>query len=274
MLQAAVHGPPVPERSPGPVRDDGLARVSIGGIPTLRITRADLARQMAADVEAARAGTLALPKVVVSSNGAVIARYHREPTFRALLDQADMIDADGMPLVLASRLMLKVPLVERVATTDFIDDACAVATARGYRFFFLGGQAGVAAAAAERLAESHPGLEVVGVRDGYFTPEMVADLCAEVVALRTDVLWVGLGSPLQEAFAVSHRDKLAGLGWIRTCGGLFDHRAGVFPRAPVWMQNIGLEWLHRATLEPVRLGTRYMSTNPSAVFHLLTKTHD
>lgn len=253
---------------------DKVETITIGGIQTARVTRRDLAALMLRDFALARSGLLALPKVVVASNGASIAAYHRDAAFRDLLRQADLIDADGMPLVMASRLLCGKPLAERVATTDFIHDAAAAAAAHGVRFYFLGAAAGVAEQAADRLRAFYPALQIVGVRHGYFAREDEDEICAEIRARGTDVLWVGLGTPRQEAFAIRNRPLLAGLTWVRTCGGMFDHCSGRFPRAPVWMQNIGFEWLFRAALEPTRLGRRYLFTNPSALYHLVTKTHD
>ncbi|QAY79902.1 glycosyltransferase [Sphingosinicella sp. BN140058] len=229
---------------------------------------------MLEDVQSARAGLLRLPRVIVASNGSVIARYHSDPQFRALIDAADLVDPDGMPLVLASRLLWKRPLTERVATTDFIHDACRVAVEQGLRFYFLGARPGVADRAADRLRALHPGVQIVGSRHGYFGADEEEEICATVRSSGADVLWLGLGSPAQESFAIRRRASLAGLGWIRTCGGMFDHYTGLVPRAPQWMQNAGLEWLHRSMLEPARLGVRYLKTNPAAVWHLLTKSYE
>lgn len=258
-------------QNPEPAAQE-LKVVTIGGIPTLHVTRAALADRMADDVRRARQGELGNPNIVIASNGSVIAWYHRRPSFRVLVQQADLVDPDGMSLVLATRLLWREPLAERVATTDFILDASAKAAQAGIRFYFLGARPGVAARAAERLKERFPGLEIVGTRHGYFDEGEVPALCDEVRNSGADVLWLGLGSPRQEAFAVANRARLAGLGWIRTCGGLFDHYGADVPRAPRWVQDIGFEWLHRMVLEPQRLGLRYMSTNPAAIFHLLTKT--
>lgn len=246
----------------------------IGGIPTACVTRAELAQIMVRDALAARAGDLKQPRVVVASNGSVIAGYHRQPAFRSLIDQADLIDPDGMSLVLTTRLLWRRPLGERVATTDFIIDACEAAEKAGLRFFFLGGRPGIAARAADELRRRYPGLQIVGVRHGYFDDVEVPEICAEIRASGADVLWLGLGSPRQEAFAIANRAQLAGLGWIRTCGGLFDHLGAGVRRAPLWLQNAGLEWLHRAMLEPRRLGGRYLVTNPAALFHLMTKSRE
>lgn len=246
--------------------------VVVGGIPTARAGRRELANLMVADCAAARAGDLRTPRVLMSSNGSVIARYHRDPGFREIIRQADLIDADGQPLVLASRLFTSTPLSERVATTDFIHDAAAAAASNGIRFYFLGARPGVAQTASDRLRLLHPGLQIAGSRDGYFAKEQEGDVCQEIVSLRTDVLWVGLGSPVQENFVIRNRDKLGGLGWIKTCGGLFDHHSGSVRRAPKWMQNAGLEWLYRTAKEPVRLAPRYLRTNGPALYYLATAT--
>jgi N-acetylglucosaminyldiphosphoundecaprenol N-acetyl-beta-D-mannosaminyltransferase len=248
--------------------------LTIGGIPTIRASRSELARLMVYHHSLVSAGESGIPMIVTSSNGKVIADFHGDPNFRSLMEQADIIDADGMPVVLASRLLCKHPLAERVATTDFIHDAAQAAAAAGIRFFLLGGLPGVADAAALKLQRQHEGLLIAGARNGYFSLEDEQGICDEVLRSGTDVLWVGLGSPRQEAFAVRNREKLRGLTWIRTCGGLFDHVIGRFRRAPGWVQAAGFEWLFRLAQEPARLGPRYLVTNPIAAYHLLTKTHD
>lgn len=254
--------------------ETALDTLLVGGIRTVRTDRAGMARRMLEDCLRARLGNLPLPRLVFSSNGSVIAAYHRSATFRSVLDQADFVDADGMPLVMATRLFCRHPLRERIATTDFIHDACAVAAPNGFRFYFLGAAPGVAESSAKKLRRHYPGLQIVGTKHGFFDRSEVDAICAELCRLRVDVLWIGLGSPYQETFAAGIRERLAGVAWIRTCGGLFDHLAGTIPRAPAWMQAAGLEWLHRAIKEPRRLGMRYLTTNPIAAYHLLTKTRD
>jgi N-acetylglucosaminyldiphosphoundecaprenol N-acetyl-beta-D-mannosaminyltransferase len=252
----------------------GFRTLLVGGIPTTRLTRAELAELMSTDARQARAGVLRQPHVVVSSNGAVIAAFHHDAKFRELMLASDIIDADGMPLVIATRLLCEEPLKERVATTDFINDASDIAVRDGLKFYFLGAKPGVAEKAAAHFRDRHPGLQIVGVRHGFFSREDEAAICEEVVSLGVDVLWVGLGSPLQEDFAQRNRERLQGLAWIRTCGGMFDHYSGRFKRAPKWMQAAGLEWLHRTFNEPLRLGMRYMKTNLPAFYYLATKTTD
>lgn len=246
----------------------------IGGIRIVRLNRHELAMQMARDVILARSGQLARPRIVTSANGSVIAAYHAQPEFRTLIDQADLIDADGMPLVFASRIFCKKPLTERTSTTDFVLDASEVAEREGIRFFFLGARAGVAARAAEHLRSRYRNLQIVGTRHGYFSEAQLPDILKRIRAVGTDILWLGMGSPLQERLAIRIRDELPGVAWVRTCGGLFDHYGGGVSRAPDWMQASGLEWMYRAAREPVRLGWRYLVTSPVALYYLATKTRD
>jgi len=247
---------------------------TIGGLPVTKATRDDLCAIMLADVHAARAGTLPFPRFVTSANGSVVAIYHSDPALRSAIDRADIVDADGMPLVFASRLFCRDPLVERTATTDFVLDASRMAAKEGIRFYFLGARQGVAARAAENMRSRYPDLQVVGVRHGYFSDGDIPAICEAVRRSGADVLWVGTGTPRQEHFAVKAREHLAGVAWVRTCGGLFDYYGGGVSRAPDWMQATGLEWLYRAAREPLRLGVRYLVTNPRAAYHLATKTHD
>ncbi|MFZ3482961.1 WecB/TagA/CpsF family glycosyltransferase [Sphingomonas sp. 3-13AW] len=263
-----------PELLPNQDDLDPVRTATIGGMKIARLRREELAALMVSDVERARSGKRALPRIVTSANGSVIAAYNRDPAYRQLMDGADLIDADGMPIVFASRLYCREPLEERIATTDFLLDAASLAARTDIRFFFLGSRPGVAARAAEHLRSRFPGLKVVGVRHGFFPPEAAEEICARIRASGADVLWVGMGSPVQERFAVDHRHLLGGVAWIRTCGGLFDHYGGGVSRAPRWMQTAGLEWLYRAAREPVRLGWRYLVTSPLAIYYLATRTRD
>lgn len=249
--------------------------VTVGGLPVLIETAAGLAERMVADCRTnRRSGWRMRPSVLVGANGQTVSLYGSKPDYRVLIDQVDAIYADGMSLVTASRLLARRSLPERIATTDFVHDAARRAAAEGIRFLLLGGQDGVAAAAAQRLVARHPGLQVVGCLDGYFTAADEAALLDAIRAARPDVLWVGLGSPRQEAFCLRHREALTGVTWIMTCGGLFDFLAGRASRAPQLMQQYGLEWLYRLAREPRRLAWRYLTTNPHAALRMLFATSD
>jgi exopolysaccharide biosynthesis WecB/TagA/CpsF family protein len=245
-------------------------RVTIGGVQTACVSRQQLGRLMVGDCLAARGGRRR-PKLVFASNGHALALAGTNPKFRRTFDSADLVHADGAPVVFASKLMTRVPIPERSATTDFLHDAARMAEAHGLKFFLLGATEEINAACAATLGRSYPKLEIAGRRDGYFRIEDEPAICDEINDSGADVLWVGLGVPLEYEFCTRNRDRLKA-GWIVTCGGCFNFAAGAYRRAPEWMQRHGLEWLHRLWREPRRLFWRYAITNPLAILLILTRT--
>jgi N-acetylglucosaminyldiphosphoundecaprenol N-acetyl-beta-D-mannosaminyltransferase len=177
-----------------------------------------------------------------------------------------------MPLVLISRLFHKRPLPERVCTTDLFHDVARAAPARRARMFLLGATKNVIDEAVRRIRRLYPELEVAGHASGYLRREGDEERVIETInAAHPDILWLGLGVPAEQAFAVRNRSRLRA-GLIKTSGGLFDYISGKKARAPAWMQRTGLEWAFRTYLEPRRLAGRYLATNPHALFLLLTRT--
>ena len=250
-----------------------LQAVTIGGLQTAVLTRAQLAEIMVRDcLQARELGCSWRPRLVFSSNGQGIVLAARDAAFAKVMAEADIIHADGMSVVFASRLLGARALPERVATTDFIIDACNAAEQYGLTFYFLGGGEHDSARAVQWAGSRFPRLQIVGHHHGYFSEVEEERIIREIAAARPDVVWLGLGKPRQEFMALMLRERLPGVGWIKTCGGMFDYYSGRSRRAPVWMQRSGLEWLFRALQEP-RLAKRYLTTNISAAYLLLTRTH-
>ncbi|MFL6690407.1 MAG: WecB/TagA/CpsF family glycosyltransferase [Alphaproteobacteria bacterium] len=244
--------------------------ILVGGIRTACLSRAQLATLMVGDCVAARSGNRG-PKLVFACNGHAIALAATDMHFRQYFEAANLIHADGQPVVLASKLLTRHPIPERSATTDFIHDAAQFGAAHGLRFFLLGGTETVNARCSALLSERYPPLQIAGRRNGYFKNNDEAAICEAINESEADVLWVGLGVPLEYEFCLRNRNRL-NVGWIVTCGGCFNFATGEYARAPVWMQAGGLEWLHRLLREPRRLFWRYAITNPLALFALLTRT--
>jgi N-acetylglucosaminyldiphosphoundecaprenol N-acetyl-beta-D-mannosaminyltransferase len=244
---------------------------TVGGLPIAVINRVDCARLMV-DLATARRNKGRPALVFTSANGQVVSMCEASNDIRALFLACDLINADGMPLVFASQWLSDRKLPERVATTDLVYEAAKIAQERGASFYFLGAAADVIEQAVEHLRRLYPRLDIVGYRHGYFSAEEEADVVAAINAVRPDILWLGLGVPAEQRFALRHREHLCGVGVIKTSGGLFDFLSGKNRRAPEWMQAAGLEWAFRTYLEPQRLLGRYMRTNPHALFLLLTKT--
>lgn len=204
--------------------------------------------------------------VAVGVNANVCNLAARDPEMRRHLDAADLLYADGQSVVWASRL-LGHPVPERIATTDLVHPLVGRAAGAGHRVFLFGGAPGIAEQAARVLAEQNPGL-LIAHRDGYVSDADRPALIAEIAAFETDILFVGLGDPLQQDWVSRHRDELR-VPAILTCGGLFDWISGANRRAPAWMIRGGLEWLWRLAIEPRRLARRYLLGNPLFLGRLL-----
>src|SRR5580700_3331381 len=268
----------MPEET-GPLCFDGTVApkwevpvATIGGLPIAVIDRARSAALMV-DTALARRNTAQRPLVFTSANGQVLSMCARDAQIRDLFLDADLIHADGMPLVFVSRLFSKTPLPERVATTDLFHDTALVAQQRGASIYLLGATKAVVNQAVRRTRELYPALKIAGYNSGYLRRDGDEErIIADINQAKPDILWLGLGAPAEQSFAARNRDKLRSVGLIKTSGGLFDFVSGKNTRAPAWMQRIGLEWAYRIYLEPRRLAGRYLMTNPHAIFLLLTRT--
>lgn len=243
-------------------------RVTVGGLTTACVSRHQLGGLMVGDCLAARGGRRN-PRLVFATNGHAIAMAAIDRKFRETFAKADLIHADGEPVVAASKLLSRTPVPERSATTDFLFDAATAAAEHGLTFFLLGSTEEINARAAAKVEEA--GVKIVGRRNGYFTAAEEDAIIEAVNASGADVLWVGLGVPLEYEFCLRNKSRLK-VGWVVTCGGCFNFAAGDYQRAPLWMQRNGLEWLYRLWREPRRLFWRYLVTNPVAIAMLLFKT--
>ena len=251
----------------------GIPVEMIGGLPIAVIDRADSAR-IITDLAVARRNSHQPPLIFTSANGQVLSMCARHAGIRKAFLDADLVHADGMPIVFASRLFSRNPLPERIATTDLFHDVAKVAQGRGTTFYMLGGTNSTIEQSVRRARAMYPGLQIVGYRNGYFRRHEEPAVVDAINAVRPDVLWLGMGAPAEQFFAVRNRSRLHGVGIIKTSGGLFDFLSGKNRRAPKWMRAVGLEWAFRTLLEPRRLAGRYMMTNPHALYLLLTRTRN
>jgi len=212
------------------------------------------------------------PLYLTSANGEVLARCSTEQMTGRLFRAADLINADGQPLVTVSRLKSRTPLPERVATTDLFDVVARKAAAAGLTFYLFGANAEENASAVENVRKRHPTLKIAGHSHGYLRGDALRAKVDEINALAPDYLWVALGVPYEQAFVEEFTPRLSNVGVIKTSGGLFNFLSGTRARAPQWMQETGLEWAWRIWLEPRRLFWRYFTTNPRALYLLFNKS--
>jgi N-acetylglucosaminyldiphosphoundecaprenol N-acetyl-beta-D-mannosaminyltransferase len=189
------------------------------------------------------------PFYTVAINPEKIMRARREPGLRPVLEEAGLRIADGVGVVVASRLRHG-RVKSRVTGIDLTMAVAAEAARHGWPVFLLGGAPGVADAAAQGYASRFPGFVVAGAGDGYFKGRD-AEVCATVRASGARILFLALGSPAQEYWLHAHLAETGcrlGMG----VGGTFDVLSGRTARAPLLMQRLGLEWLHRLMREPSR----------------------
>lgn len=231
-----------------------LGTVELLGVRLHRVTAAQAIDRVMAELACGRGGWVLTP------NLDILRRMVIDREYAAVVEGATLRIADGMPLIWASRLQ-RSPLPERVAGSELIWTLTARAAVEGRSVFFLGGNPGVAEAAAVKLRDLNPGLRIAGTECPPFGFERdesyLAGLEARLAAAAPDVCYVALSAPKQDILIRRLRPKMPGT-WFLGIGISFSFVAGEVRQAPVWVRRIGLEWLHRLWQEPRRLGRRYL----------------
>lgn len=193
-----------------------------------------------------------------------------DPEFRAVYKQADLSLVDGMPLVWVSALFGgKLP--ERINGTNLVSELCAVLAQKRKSVFLLAMREEVAAMSGRELKDKYPGLDVSGygflAKGEVFDDSKARKVIEKINALRPDVLIVGLGAPLQEKWILKYRHLIDSRVFLAV-GSALDFISLRIKRSPKWMQDRGLEWLHRINQEPLRLGMRYIVDGMVFLFFL------
>lgn len=182
--------------------------------------------------------------------------------YLAVLQDADLVLADGIGVRMAARLR-GIALRDNVNGTDLFPRLCRRARRLDLPLFLLGARDGVAREAAQEMIRQVPGLRIAGTHHGYIAddPALEAGVIAEINASGARMLLVGMGAPHQERWLARHRHRLK-VPVVIGVGGLFDFYSGRIPRAPLWVREIGMEWVWRLAQEPRRMWRRYVIGNP------------
>jgi N-acetylglucosaminyldiphosphoundecaprenol N-acetyl-beta-D-mannosaminyltransferase len=187
---------------------------------------------------------------VATINAEFVVRARRDPAFDAVLRTADLATPDGWGVVWVMRR--KGGYVHRrVGASDFIWPLAGQTADAGHRMFLLGGKEGVAEAAAARLREVYPRLQIAGTHAGSPAPAEEGQLVDLIRGARTDILLVAYGAPQQEHWIARNLERTGAVVGIGV-GGTFDYIAGTAQRAPEWMRERGLEWSWRLLRQPHR----------------------
>lgn len=221
-----------------------MTRFTLLGVPVDPITQAQAVDWVAAAIHEGR------PRLIISVNPERIMQAGREPELAAILGGADLALADAAGVEWAAR-RLGHPIPERVPGVDFVQALAARGAQEGWRFFFLGGAPGVAEAAGRLLQAKNPGFRLAGTFGGSPAPIDDGATARAVLASGAQILFVAYGGGAEEAWLarnLSRSGAVVGMG----VGGAFDFISGRARRAPAWMRERGIEWLHRLTREPWR----------------------
>lgn len=197
----------------------------------------------------------------ITANLDHLRRYRRNPVEKGLIDDADLVVADGMPLIWASRLAGE-PLPERVSGSSMVWSICEAASTRRLSVFLLGGDPGVAERAAHIFRDRYPGLDIAGTACppvGFEGDEQELDrIRRQVTEAAPRIVFVALGFPKQDLLIRGLRGSLPGASFLGV-GISLSYATGDVSRAPDWLCNLGLEWAHRLAQEPtLRLVRRYL----------------
>ena len=253
-------------RAPGD-RGKKLPTIDLHGVRLHAMTEAQCIAHVLDELDAGFGGA------VVTPNLDHLRRCSRDMHFGVLVAEADLVVADGMPLVWASRLQ-RTPLPERVAGSNLISTLSAAAAERGRSIFLLGGAEGTAEGAAQVLKARYPNLKIAGTfcpRIGFDkNPRQMADIVRALSESKPDIVYVALGSPKQEQLIAKLRQTLPDAWWLGV-GVSFSFLTGHVRRAPLWMQRFGIEWMHRLGQEPRRLFKRYILVGLPFATRLLSR---
>lgn len=192
-------------------------------------------------------------------NAAKIVAANRDERLKQILREADLVTADGISVVWASRLLGQ-RLKQRVTGIDLFQRLVKHAAERGLSVYLLGAREESVRGAVAQLTARHPNLQVAGYRNGYFDASESDAVADDINKSAADLLFVAMGSPAQEYWIALNLAR-TGVRFALGVGGSFDHVSGLARRAPRWMQRMGLEWLHRLICEPRRLWRRYLVGN-------------
>ena len=220
----------------------------------------DVIEMFARDIAAGRR------KKVYYVNADCFNKAVRDKEYLDLLRKGDYILPDGIGVLLACKMM-NIGLRENLNGTDMLPFICEMAVKNGYSMYLFGARPGVAALMREKLLEIYPVLRIAGERNGYFTEGSTEEeMIDEINKLKPDILLVALGVPAQEKWIAKHYDELPCRLMIGV-GGLFDFYSGKIKRAPLWMREIGLEWVFRLIMDPKAKLKRYTFGNSSFLFN-------
>ncbi len=190
-------------------------------------------------------------KCVYTPNSEIIMVAYRDSEFKDVLNSADMLLADGIGVVYASKIV-KNPISQRAAGYDTACKVLEKLSEYEAGVYLFGAAEGVAQKAGEEICKRYPGIRICGVSNGYFDEKREREIIDDINSKKPDILFVCLGAPKQEKWIYAHKDEMD-FGVAMGIGGSLDVFAGTVKRAPEFYQKHGIEWLYRLLKQPKRI---------------------
>lgn len=215
---------------------------NILGVEILATNYSEFMNQISVDIREDR------KRIIVAINPEKIMKIRQDETLQRFILNADYRIPDGVGILMASK-QKGGKITNRITGVDTMTHLCGLAAKEGFKVFLYGGKEEVVQKAKENLLETYEGLQIVGIQNGYDTPENLVDI---INASGAQILFIAMGSPKQELW-IEENQKHLKVNIMQGVGGSFDVLGGFVKRAPVWMQNHGLEWLHRLVVNPSRI---------------------
>ena len=207
------------------------------------------------------------PLHLMGVNADKINQCYEDEKIKKIVNESGIINADGASVVLASKF-LGSPVPERVAGIDLMQNLLELSNKKGYSVYFFGAKEEILQDMLKVFKQRYPNLNVVGYRNGYFSPEDEKKIQEDIKERKPDFVFVGITSPKKEYIIQSFMDN--GINTVfMGVGGSFDVLSGHINRAPLWMQKLNLEWLFRVVNEPKRLFKRYFVGNVTFIKRVL-----
>ena len=201
---------------------------------------------------------------VVVNAGKIVAMQEDAQLMQSV-NEADLINADGQAVVWASKVLGK-PLKERVAGIDLMQNLVELAYNNNHKIFLFGAKEEVVKKVIAIYTKKYSKNLIAGYRNGYYNKEDEASIAKEIASSGANMLFVAITSPKKENFLYEFKNELKAVNFIMGVGGSFDVIAALTKRAPIWMQNNGLEWFYRFIQEPKRMWKRYLVGNSKFIY--------
>lgn len=246
-----------------PGRRDAAAikRINICNVPVDPLTMGQTLKKIDQSIQDGK------PVHHVVINAAKVVNAQTDPELKKSIVNCDIINADGKSIVWAAKLLNR-PVPERVAGIDLMERLVELAATKKYKVFFFGAKEDVVTKVVETYRAKFGNEIIAGYRNGYYKKEEELSIAKQIAASGAHILFVAITSPYKEIFLNTYKDIIK-IPFIMGVGGSFDVISGKVKRAPVWMQNAGLEWLYRVIQEPKRMWKRYLVGNSKFIFLVL-----